>query len=45
MTGFAKGVLFAHSFKSHFSPPLNRCNNRLTVCAYTIAKASMVSFP
>ena len=28
-----------HSFKSHFSPPCNRYNNRLTVHAYTIAKS------
>ena len=39
-----KGVLYAHSFKSHFSPPLDRYNNRLTVHAYTIAKASTVCF-
>ena len=39
-----KGVLYAHSFKSHFLPPLNRYNNRLTVHAYTIANASTVCF-
>ena len=39
-----KGVLYAHSFKSHFSPPLDRYNNWLTVHAYTIAKASTVCF-
>ena len=44
VTGFAKRCLFAHSFKSHFLPPLDRYNNRLTVHAYTIAKASMVCF-
>ena len=44
VTGFAKGVLHAHSYKSHFSPPLDRYNNSITVHAYTIAKASMVCF-
>ena len=38
------GVLHAHSFKSHFSPPFNRYNNRLTVHVYTIARSSMVCF-
>ena len=39
-----KGVLYMHSFKSHFSPPFDRYNNRLIVHAYTIAKASTVCF-
>ena len=39
-----KGALFAHNFKSHFSPPLDRYSNKLTVHAYTIAKASTVCF-
>ena len=39
-----KGVLYAHNFKTHFSPPLDRYNNRLTFHAYTIAKASTVCF-
>ena len=39
-----KGVLYVHSFKSHFSPPLDRYNNRLTVHANTIAKASTICF-
>ena len=39
-----KGVLYMHNFKSHFSPPFNRYNNRLTYHAYTIAKGSMVYF-
>ena len=33
-----------HSFKSHFSLPLDKYNNRLTVHTYTFAKASMVCF-
>ena len=35
---------YTHSFKSHFSQPFDRYNNRLTVHAYTIAKASTVCF-
>ena len=42
--GFAKRVLCAQSFKSHFSPPFDRYNNRLTIHAYTIAKGSKVYF-
>ena len=41
---FANQVTYVHSFKSHFSPPFDRYNNRLTVHAYTIAKASKVYF-
>ena len=39
-----KGVFYAHSFKSHFSPPFDRYNNRLTVDAYTIAKGLKAYF-
>ena len=39
-----KGVLYMHSFKSHFSQPFDRYNNRLTVHACIIAKASTVYF-
>ena len=39
---FPKGVLYAHSFKSHFSLPFDKYNNRLTVHAYTIAKVLTV---
>ena len=39
-----KMVLYAHNFKSHFSPWFDRYINRLTVHAYTIAKGSMVYF-
>ena len=41
----SKGALYTHSFRSHFSPPFNKYNNRLTVHAYNIAKGSMVYFP
>ena len=37
-------VLYTHSFKSHFSPPFDRYNDRLTVHVYTIARSSMVCF-
>ena len=36
--------MYAHGFKSHFTQPLDRHNNRLTVHAYTIAKSSTVCF-
>ena len=39
-----KGIVYAHSFKSHFSPPFDTYNNTLTVRAYIIAKGSMVYF-
>ena len=39
-----KEVLYTHNFKSHFSPPFNRYNNRLTVHVCTIAKGSTVYF-
>ena len=39
-----KGILYAHNFKSHFSLPFDRYNNRLTVHACTIAKDSTVYF-
>ena len=39
-----KVVLYAHSFKSHFSMPFDRYNNRLTLQAYTIAKGLTVYF-
>ena len=39
-----KGVLNVHSFKSYFSLPFNKYNNRLTLHAYTIAKGSTVYF-
>ena len=38
------GVLYAHNFKSQFSPPFDRYNNRLTVHAHTIGKGSTVYF-
>ena len=39
-----KGVLYAHNFKSQFSPPFDRYNNRLTAHACIIAKGSTVYF-
>ena len=39
-----KGVLYTYSFRSHFSWSFDRNNNRLTVHACTIAKASTVCF-
>ena len=39
-----KDVLYAHNFKSYFSPPFDRYNNRLIVHACTIAKDSTVYF-
>ena len=39
-----KGVLYAHNFKSYFSLPFDKYNNRLTVHACTIAKGSTVYF-
>ena len=39
-----KKVLYMHSFRSHFSPPFDRYNNRSTVHACTTAKASTVCF-
>ena len=39
-----KGILYAHYFKSHFLLPFDRYNNRLTVHACNIAKASTVYF-
>ena len=39
-----KGVLYMHSFRSHFSRSFDRYNNRPTVHACTIDKASMVCF-
>ena len=39
-----KGVLYEHNFKSHFSLPFYRYNNRLTVHTCTIAKGSTVYF-
>ena len=39
-----KGVLYTHSFKSHFSLPFNRYNHRLKVHAYTIVKGSTIYF-
>ena len=37
-TGFAQNeVLYEHNFKSHFSPPFDKYNHRLTVHACTIA--------
>ena len=44
VTGFTRGVFYAHNFKSHFSPPFNRYNNRLTVHACSIAKSSTIYF-
>ena len=41
---FSKGALYTHNFKSHFSLPLDRFKNRLTVHACTIAKGLMVYF-
>ena len=40
----SKEVLNTHCFKSHFSPPFDRYNNRLTAHAYTITKGSTVYF-
>ena len=42
--GFTKGVLYTHSFKSHFLIPFDRCNNRPTVHVYTIPKGLTVCF-
>ena len=39
-----KGVLYTHSFRSHFSLSFNRYNNRPTVHACTIAESSAVCF-
>ena len=44
VTRLAKRVLYTHSFRSHFSWSFNRYNNRPTVHACTIAKASTVYF-
>ena len=44
VTRFAKGVLYMHSFRSHFSQSFDRYNNRPTVHACTIAKTSTVCF-
>ena len=44
VTRFAKGVLYTHSFRSHFSLSFDRYNNRPTVHACTIAKSSTVCF-
>ena len=44
VTNFVKRVLYMHSFKSHFSPPFNKYNNRLIIHVYSIAKNSMVFF-
>ena len=43
-TGYAKRGLVCTHFKSHFSPPFDRYNNKLTVHACTIAKGSTVYF-
>ena len=39
-----KGILYTHSFRSYFSQQFDRYNNRSTVHACTIAKASTVCF-
>ena len=39
-----KGVLYTHSFRSHFSLSFDRYNNRPTVHACTTAKSSAVCF-
>ena len=40
VTRFTKRVLYTHSFRSHFSQSFDRHNNKPTVHACTIAKAS-----
>ena len=37
-------TVYVCSFKSHFSLPFDRYNNRLTVYAYTIYKGAVVYF-
>ena len=39
-----KGVLYTHSFKSHFSPPFDRHNTKLTVDMAVMAKSTAVCF-